>query len=171
MYSQYPNMFVGGGNISNVPPKTQRLSNSTSYKRPNKTVQEMLSTDDIKDKLKGYLSIDNINNVQIGTHLRYFAKDKKTGEYKFRLGGILFKKDNDKPYVILSNGDLSWSAQKETCKFYKKMTQEEEKETIIKDVKKIRDKFTEKLVEKDDIIEDNNKQIRDLRKKLEKFKH
>ena len=172
MYSQYnPAMFMGGGNITTMPSKTQRLSKTTNYKRPNKTVQDMLSTDDIKDKLKGYISVDDINNVQIGTHVRYFSKDKKSGEYKFRLGGMIIKRDLDKPYVILSNGNLSWSAQKETSKFYKKMTSEEEKESIIKDVRKIRDKYTEKLVEKDDIIEDHSQQIKDLQKKLAKYRN
>tara|TARA_A100001015_G_C14963533_1_gene701948 strand:+ start:1102 stop:1629 length:528 start_codon:yes stop_codon:yes gene_type:complete len=174
MYSQYnPNAFYGGGNnqqnMNNMQP--QRLSQSKNYKRPNKTIQDSLSNKDIKEKLKSYISVDTIDNVQLGTHVRYYSKNIKTGEIKFRLGGTLVKRDLDKPYVILSNGSLSWSVQKKTSKFYRKMSTEEEKEHILNDVRKLRDKFTEKLVEKDTIIEDNIQEISKLRKRLDRYHH
>lgn len=173
MYSQYnPSMFYGGGNSTPVGYKvpTKRLSHSKNYVRPSKTIQDSLTNRDIKDKLKGYISVDDINNVQLGTHLRYYSKNSKTGDIKFRLGGLLFKRDIDKPYVILSNGDLSWSVQKKTSKFYRKLSMEEEKEHLINDVRKLRDKFTERLVEKDSVIEDNLQEIDSLRKKLNKYR-
>ena len=80
------------------------------------------------------------------------------------------KRDIDKPYVILSNGDLSWSVQKKTSKFYRKMNMEEEKEHLMNDVRKLRDKFTEKLVEKDSVIEDNLQEIESLRRKLNRYR-
>ena len=100
MYSQYnPNAFYGGGNnqlvMNNMKP--QRLSQSKNYKRPNKTIQDSLSNKDIKEKLKSYISVDTIDNVQLGTHVRYYSKNIKTGEIKFRLGGTLVKRDLDKP--------------------------------------------------------------------------
>lgn len=174
MYSQYnPNMFYGGGNQPPTGYKipTKRLSNSKNYVRPEKTIQDSLSNKEIKEKLKGYASVDDINSVQLGTHLRYYSKDLKTGNIKFRLGGLLFKRDIDKPYVILSNGDFSWSVQKKTSKFYRKMNMEEEKEHMMNDVRKLRDKFTEKLVEKDSVIEDNLQEIDSLRRKLNKYRN
>ena len=174
MYSQYnPNAFYGGGNNQQVMNnmKPQRLSQSKNYKRPNRTIQDSLSNKDIKEKLKSYISVDTIDNVQMGTHVRYYSKNIKTGEIKFRLGGTLVKREIDKPYVILSNGSLSWSVQKKTSKFYRKMSTEEEKEHILNDVRKLRDKFTEKLVEKDTIIEDNIQEISKLRKRLDRYHH
>ena len=174
MYSQYnPNFFNGGGNnqqiMNNMQQQPQRLSQSKNYKRPSKTLQDSLSNKEIKEKLKQYTSVDNIDNVQLGSHVRYYSKNITTGEIKFRLGGILIKRDIDKPYVILSNGSLSWSVQKKTSKFYRKMSLEEEKEHMLNDVRKLRDKFTEKLVEKDTIIEDNIQEINKLRKRLDKY--
>ena len=49
------------------------------------------------------------------------------------------------------------------------MSLEEEKEHMLNDVRKLRDKFTEKLVEKDTIIEDNIQEINKLRKRLDKY--
>lgn len=175
MYSNYnPNSFYGGGeNNSQLPQgyyNRERLSKSKNYKRPAKTFQDNLTNDDIKDKLKNYKSVDNINNVQLGTHLRYWAKNLKTGELKFRLGGVLSKRDPDKPYIILDNGVQTWSVQKKSSKFYRKMSKEEERENLLSDVKKIRDKFTTTLIEKDEELEDNRQQINSLKKKLERYR-
>ncbi len=175
MYSQYnPNMFYGGGGnnmpVNGYPQQPKRLSQSKNYQRPKKTMQDSLTAQDIKEKLKSYTSVDSIDNVQLGTHVRYYSKNTKTGDIKFRLGGILIKRELDKPYVILSNGNLSWSVQKKTSKFYRKMSAEEEKEHILSDVRKLRDKYTEKLVEKDNIIEDSIQEISKLRKRLDRYR-
>ena len=59
---------------------SKRLSRDSSYNRPNKTYQEMLSNEEIKEKLKDYKKVNDIKKVSIGSHLRYFTIDKKSKE-------------------------------------------------------------------------------------------
>lgn len=91
--------------------KTKRLSRDTGYVRPKKTFQDSLSADEIKEKLKEYKRVSDIRKVIIGTHIRYFTKDKDTKTSVFRLGGFLSKFGEDYKYIILSNGTVSWSVQ------------------------------------------------------------
>lgn len=91
--------------------KTKRLSRDTGYERPKKTYQDSLTSDDIKEKLKEYKKVTDIRKIIIGTHVRYFTKDKDTKKNVFRLGGFLTKFGEDYKYVILSNGSISWSVQ------------------------------------------------------------
>ena len=164
-----PYIFTGGGIVpTNLVQQPQRLSQSKGYVRPTKTLQDNLSNEDTK--LKNYVAVSDINIIPLGTHVRYYTK-LKNGEIKFRLGGVLVKRDSDKPYVILSNGTLSWSAQKKTSKFYKKLTEEEEKEKLYDSVRMMRDKFTEELVDKDSEIEQNKTEISKLKNRLDRYKN
>ena len=52
---------------------TKKITTDKNYQRPNKTFQESLSNQDIKEKLKEYKKVDNIKTVSIGTHIRYFT--------------------------------------------------------------------------------------------------
>jgi hypothetical protein len=99
---------------------TKRLSYDTPNYKNKKSYQDSLSPDDIKEKLEEYRQVDNINDITINTHLRYFTVDLKTGEKHFRLGGFLTK--IDKEYVILSNGKLRWSVQIKNSIFFEKMS-------------------------------------------------
>jgi hypothetical protein len=112
---------------------TKRITRS-HYNRPTKTFQDTLSNADIKDKLKDYKKVNDISKVMMNTHLRYFTKDKKTGNQLFRLGGVLTKVDPELRYVILSNGDLSWSVQVGTSTFFQKMTDRELRDEIRREV-------------------------------------
>ena len=102
------------------------------YKRPKQTYTDKLDEDDIADKLKDYIKVDNIADVKLNTHLRYFTleTDKKTGTIsrKFRMGGFLSNKNNPDKYVILTNGRNTWSVQVVNSVFYRKLTNEEMKE-------------------------------------------
>ena len=111
--------------------KTKRLSKDTNYIRPKKTVQDTMSNDEIKEKLQGYKKVDDIKKVLIGSHLRYFAKAKNSKTPIFRLGGFLTKFGDDYKYVVLSNGEFSWSVQLNgTNEFWAKMNQKEFQEKI-----------------------------------------
>lgn len=113
--------------------KTIRLS-KTTYERPETTITDTLqSPEAYREKLKGYVEVDNIDFVSIKTHVRYFVRDVEKGQWMFRTGGLLHKK-HDK-YVILSNGKYSWSVQREIreekndniweTKFFKILTKQE----------------------------------------------
>jgi hypothetical protein len=106
-----------------------RLTKDNNYIRPDKTFQENLSKEEIKEKLQDYTQVDDISKVPVNTHLRYFSlvTDKETGKTKkmFRMGGLLKNKDNYDQYVVLSNGTKSWSVNTKTSIFFKKMKNEE----------------------------------------------
>lgn len=125
--------------------QTKRLTKDTNYKRPKKTFQESLTNDEIKEKLKGYKKINDITKIIIGSHLRYFTKDIQKKDV-FRLGGFLSKFGEDYKYVVLQNGNFSWSVQLNgTNEFWVKMNPKDIHEQIQTEVEEIvNDKYKKK---------------------------
>lgn len=119
------------------------------YKRPKETYTDRLDEEDITNLLQDYVKVENIFEVKLNTHLRYFSleSDKKTGTInrKFRMGGYLSNKDHADKYVILSNGKKTWSVQVQTAVFYRKMTIQEIKEEYERDLAKY-EKMNKKLL-------------------------
>lgn len=138
---------------------TKRLAR-TNYNRPQQTYQETLNQQDIKDKLKDYKRVTDISKLTISTHLRYFTKDKNTGNLLFRLGGNLNKIDQQLRYVILNNGNVSWSVQVKDTIFYQKMSDHE-----------LRDEIKRELTEEQPLNDNSEykKQIRLLNSKIQKY--
>ena len=124
--------------------RIKKLGADTSYKRPAITQQEQYTAADISEKLAGYEEVDNIEDVPINTHIRYFNINKE-GERLFRSGGFLSNKDNADTYVVLSNGKFKWSVQVADAIFYKKLSSKEQ-------VEETKRKCIQKLEEKDYII-------------------
>jgi len=154
--------------------KTKRLSKDTSYVRPKKTLQDTLSNDDIKDKLKDYKKVTDIRKVVIGTHMRYFAKDKVTKKPAFRLGGFLTKFGDDYKYVVLSNGTISWSVQNNAdTQFWSKMNSKEIVTNLETEIEEKTDDKVKKLKEKNEylikLIEEQQKESEKLAKKLKEI--
>ena len=141
---------------------TKRLTRDTKYNRPVKTYQETLTGQDIKEKLKDYKKVTDIKRLSVGTHLRYFTLNKQTGEQQFRLGGVLTKADPEGRFLILSNGDVSWSVQITGTVFFQKMTDKEVREEIKKEI------MTEEIGNTDNDLS-LKKQIKILTKKLENY--
>jgi len=135
-------------------PQTKRLNN----KDRNVSYQDSLSPADIKKKLQEYQQVEKIDDINIGTHLRYFTFNPSTGKKQFRLGGFLSKIDKD--YVVMNNGKLSWSVQKEKTVFFKKMSFTDLKEELIEKISK---KYEKKIIE---LSEENIK----LKKALKSIK-
>lgn len=117
---------------------TKRLNNNNS----NKSYQESLSPAEIKKKLEEYQQVDDIDDVKIGTHLRYFTFNPSTGKKQFRLGGFLSKLDKD--YIVMNNGEFSWSVQKDKTVFFKKLNFGDLKEELIEKISK---KYEKKIIE------------------------
>ena len=110
---------------------TKRLSKDTTYVRPKKTTQDTMSNDEIKEKLKGYKKVDDIKTVVIGNHLRYFTKTANSKKPVFRLGGFLNKFGENYKYIVLGNGQLSWSVQLNgSNEFWAKMSKKEYEQNI-----------------------------------------
>lgn len=118
---------------------TKRLSRDTGYNRAKKTYQEKLSPDDIEAKLEEYIKVDDISKVPLNAHVRYFTYNPKTKKKEFRLGGFLNRKDDPDKYVVLSNGNLSWSVQTQDTLFFKKMSIKELKEEYEEQIEKLTD--------------------------------
>jgi len=141
---------------------TKRLTSDTEYKKTGKSVQQSLSPDEIKEKLKEYTPIESIDEAPLNSHIRYFTIDSK-GKKQFRLGGFLTKIDTD--YAVLSNGKLSWSVQKKNSIFFKKMSYDELKEELIN---KISSKFEKKLFFLEQENEALKTTLKDIKKTIKK---
>jgi len=138
----------------------------SNYTRPDKTYQDSLSKEQIKEKLIDYVRIDDIASVPINTHVRYFIIEEKNGKTTkaFRLGGFLSNKDKCDQYVILTNNKVSWSVNCKKAIFYKKMKTEEIYKNFEEKIEKLENEKNElkKIIEN---LDDKNKK---LIKKLEK---
>ena len=103
------------------------------YDRPELTYTDKLSKLQIQDLLVDYeqiKNVDELNNIQPGTHLRYFQM--VNSKLKFRTGGILTVKSGLPAYIILSSGKVSWSVQVSDCIFFRRITIKEVKLEYIK---------------------------------------
>ena len=142
--------------------------NSNNYIRPNQTHQELLSNQDIKEKLKDYKKIEDINSTAIGTHIRYFTIDSKTKSKLFRLGGFLNKIDPNRRYITLNNGNISWSVQLPSSILYQKMTDDEIKREMKDELKKeILTEDNNQIGGNNNIIANFKNEIKILNKKIE----
>ena len=116
----------------------------------------VFTVDEIIEKLRGYVRVDDISEVPLNTHIRYFVKNPDgdlglgttnvdsqaqvnpaRGDQSFRLGGFLVDKQNPNKYIILTNGKNSWTVQVNTATFFKKMNREEEIDFINRQYQKI----------------------------------
>jgi len=136
-------------NTPSTPAWTSRLTKS-GYSRPDKTYTDMLTKDQILDKLDGYKQVDDLFKVPLGSHIRYFKK-LPNGKDKFCMGGFLHKNDGLPKYVILNNGKNSWSVQVKDTKFFRKLSNKE-----------VVDAYETKLEE----LEEKNKSLRTYIKKI-----
>lgn len=134
---------------------TKRLSRDKTYKPPENTYQSSLSDVDIAKKLEDYSRVktSDIFKIPIGTHIRYFTINPKTGEKQFRLGGNLTKYGENGEYVVCSNGTYSWSVQLANSIIYKKLSTSELKE------------HTKQMV-----VDDSKKEMADLIKENKELK-
>lgn len=139
----------------------KKLGSDDSYQRPKKTFQEQLTAEEIEEKLQSYVKVDDISEVPLNTHMRYFSKNEH-GEYVFRTGGFLHRK-NDERYVILSNGKSTWSVQVANTIFYRKLTHTEEIEAI-------KETFQKELMKHKTLIKKLKKKIDELEAELQEAK-
>ena len=83
---------------------------TTGYVRPEVTFQDTLQNkDEMLKRLENYERVDDIEEVPLGTHIRYVTLDRNKKQV-FRLGGIL-RRIHPK-YLSLSNGNHTWSVQR-----------------------------------------------------------
>ncbi len=142
---------------------TKKISNDKNYKKVGRSYQDNLTPDEIKKKLEDYKLVKDIDDVSLNTHLRYFTFDEKTGKKYFRLGGFLTK--NEKEYIVLSNGQLSWSVQKNSSTFFQKLSNNEIKEEVENKILKKYEKTILALNEENTRLKNTIKSIKKTVKK------
>lgn len=136
-------------NVSGGANKLKSILES-KYKRPkNGTVQDKMTTDDIRKKLKGYVPLKTKKELKIlktlkpyKSFIKYFNKELN----KFRTGGLLVSVDPDLKYIMLANTSqqLIWSVQLDKNVIFIKDpklqdgTQIKEKETEKEDAKQLK---------------------------------
>jgi len=96
----------------------QNISES-NYSRPESTYTDILNqaidnhgfnAPCIKAKLENYEKVENIENIPIGKHIRYFIWCNNENKLKFRTGGFI--KLIFPEYLILTNNKNSWTVQR-----------------------------------------------------------
>ena len=81
-----------------------------NYIRPKVTHQDTIQNkDDMLKLLEDYERVEDIEEVPLGTHIRYVTLDKNKKQV-FRLGGNLIK--IHERYLVLSNKNHKWSVQR-----------------------------------------------------------
>jgi hypothetical protein len=127
-----------------------------NYIRPIFTHTDKLSKEEISDLLDDYveISISDIDDIKLGTHLRYIIINDDN-VYKFRLGGNLINKKGFPIYIILNNGKMSWSVQlNKNIKIFKRISIYDIKKIYINQIEELnkqinyRDKHIENLNDK-----------------------
>lgn len=143
-------------------PQTKRLGLDTRYVKPEKTFQQTLTKEQIDEYLLGYKQVNNIAEVPLNTMLRYYSvyTDKKTGNQRknFRIGGKLINKDYPSKYVVLSNGQKSWSVQSGSSIFYYKQPTNEVIKEHRQETSNLKKEFTKQIEMSEQNIQYVNKQ-------------
>lgn len=114
------------------------------FERPVITLTDRLDEKDIKAKLVNYKRLVNLQGLletPIGTHLRYFKKNKD--EYMFRMGGILINKKFITKYVVLSNNGKTWCVDTKLCIFFARKTNTDIKDDYKKIIKEQAEQISE----------------------------
>lgn len=148
--------FDNNGKKNNKNEKKIKSIKDSNYERPVLTYTDKLSKQEIETLLMEYEKVEDLNNIPLGTHIRYF--EDKDGELKFRTGGILTIKKGLPVYCILKNQNVSWSVQIKKCIFFRRIT--------IKEVKK---EYESRLIEKDRELNELRSYIRELKKQLKSY--
>jgi len=147
---------------------TKRLSRDINYRKPEQTYQETLTDEQIAEKLVDYTRVKgpDIFDIPLGTHIRYFVIDQKTGKKQFRLGGNLTKIGDNKEYLVCSNGISSWCIQLSNSLIYKKLSINELKEKIKNTTLKESENKIEKVIENYKDLKEENKELKKIIKQI-----
>ena len=163
------------------------ISEDTDYKRPKKTITDVLQNyDDVKEKLENYEEVneEDINFLTIGTHLRYITYDIKNNTELFRCGGNL-KKIGDEYVVLVGKKRLSFSVRRyskdkndniiHVTRFFRKNNTESNSESNSGSKEEyLNKKLSESallLEQQQELIEKQKHDINKLNKKLKKYEN
>lgn len=140
-----------------------------NYIRPNKTKQDDMTKDEFEQKLNGYKQISDVRDLVIGNHLRYMVYLPKEKKYLFRMGGFLKQFGPEYKYMILHNGNVSWSVQiNDNTTFFRQLTKNE----LLSENKKHDDydNQKDKILEMKALLKKQYEENKELKKKLKNIK-
>jgi hypothetical protein len=147
--------------------QAQSITSDTGYKRPDKTYQDKLSYEEIKEKLKNYVKVKDLASIPLNTHIRYIERKinplTQKMETKFRLGGYLVNKRNVDKYIVLSNGRIKWSVQVPSTVFY--MSTKQMEDDTVQVTEKDKNKYEKQIEELKLVIADQELKIKKLKEK------
>lgn len=110
-------------------PRSYNKLGTDGYVRPKVTYTDTLSPEKIEEMLQGYEKVDDLENVPIDSHIRYFVR-QPDGTQLFRSGGFLCNKSGLPKYITLTNRKSSWSVQLENATIFRKLSHQEEIESL-----------------------------------------
>jgi hypothetical protein len=152
--------------------QAQSITSDSGYKRPDKTYQDKLTYDEIKEKLKNYVKVKDLTTIPLNTHIRYIERKinplTQKMETKFRLGGYLVNKKNVDKYIVLSNGRVKWSVQVPSTVFYMSTKQMEEDSVL---TEKEKNKYEKQIEELKLMIAEQELKIKKLKEKNKELKN
>ena len=146
--SKKPTTVTSKKPTSDEEPEKQ-LYTKKGYTRPDATYTDQLSKEQIEEKLEDYKKVDDMFQVPLGVHIRYFSN--VNGKLTFRMGGQLHKNTGLPDYVILNSGTVQWSVQVKDTIFYRKMT--------LSEIKNEYQIIIDNLVQKNKKLKDDNKKL------------
>lgn len=154
-------MYRGRGGYWGYNKSYKRLSdinkqnNEMGYVAPRISKSDLLTKEQIEEKLKYYERVDDdkVKYIKTGTYLRYFITDRD-GKKRFRNGGILYRKFPE--FFVMMSNNVTWTVSIEGTSFWKKLKPEE-----------LLTECEEDVENKDDEIEKLKREIRKLKKKKE----
>tara|TARA_B100001250_G_scaffold403364_1_gene417798 strand:- start:35 stop:529 length:495 start_codon:yes stop_codon:yes gene_type:complete len=163
--------------MQNIPLTGGLRLSKDNYKKPKKTITDTMQNNAaIEEKLNNYIELESneLDNVPMGSHLRYITYNPTTKKEMFRMGGIL--RVRHPQYVVLAGKEgKTFSVQRYimdksknksySTRFFRKLkkneiTQFTLEETISK---------SEEIFEKqNNVIDKQKKEIENLKKLLKK---
>ncbi len=86
---------------------------NSNYIKKGKSLQDTLTLPEVKQRLDGYVMIENQNILKTLTPFKTWIKYLNKKTKKFRVGGLLSTIDPDLKYIMLVNTNLklTWSVQ------------------------------------------------------------
>ncbi len=149
-----------------------------NYNKPKKTITDtMQNNKSIESKLANYVELEpnELDNVSIGSHLRYITFYPSSNKEMFRMGGIL--KVRHPEYVVLAGkGGKTFSVQRYVkdkgkvvfdTRFFRKLKKDEITQLSLEETIEKSEKIFEK---QNNVIQKQQKEIEKLRKMLKNYK-
>lgn len=148
----------------------QSITNTEYKGNANNTFTQNLTNDEIKAMLDGYKRVQPYE-LQKGYNIRYFIKDKDTGDMLFRTGGMITLINDEKQYIIVSGGRTFSVQLHPTTIFFQQMPISEVVRNLTEDFEIKIQSLTQNNKTLQNMIIQKDKQIQTLENTIKKFQN